>query len=120
MPSFEPPGASNTELPRHFTTPPYVDSGNYSATVSLVRINAANMQATTVHIESVSVDEDQMIVEPDRKRSRWSREEDERLKDLKTRGRCWWETEQQFPLRGLSALQQRWSSKLQAGVITDD
>ncbi|EEH04643.1 predicted protein [Histoplasma capsulatum G186AR] len=38
--------------------------------------------------------------------------EDERLKDLKTRGWHWWKIKQQFPHRKLSALQQQWSSKL--------
>ncbi|EGC41932.1 conserved hypothetical protein [Histoplasma capsulatum var. duboisii H88] len=88
--------------------------------LDLRRDSSTDTEHAVTHTESVSVDKDQRIVKPDRKRPRWTREEDERLKDLKTRGWRWWEIEQQFPLRRLSALQQRWFSKLRAGVSAGD
>ncbi|OJD26017.1 hypothetical protein ACJ73_02616 [Blastomyces percursus] len=42
-----------------------------------------------------------------RKNARWSRNDDERLERLRTRGWHWWEIKQQFPHRTLAALQQR-------------
>ncbi|OJD12114.1 hypothetical protein AJ78_07235 [Emergomyces pasteurianus Ep9510] len=66
--------------------------------LDLRRDSSTDTWRTMVQTESVSVGEDQRIMKPDRKRSRWTREEDDRLKNLKTRGWCWWEIEQQFPL----------------------
>ncbi|QSS58214.1 hypothetical protein I7I51_07637 [Histoplasma capsulatum] len=80
------------------------------------------MDGGVADIDTESVDKDPRTAELDRKRSRWTQGEDERLKDLKTRGWRWWEIKQQFPHRKLSALQQRWSSKLRergASPMTD-
>ncbi|OJD10773.1 hypothetical protein AJ78_08303 [Emergomyces pasteurianus Ep9510] len=54
--------------------------------LDLRRDSSTDTWRTMVQTENVSVGEDRRTVEPDRKRSRWTREEDDRLKDLKTRG----------------------------------
>ncbi|KAL2366562.1 hypothetical protein RJZ56_000395 [Blastomyces dermatitidis] len=80
------------------------------------------MDGEVAEVDTESVDKDPGTAELDKKRSRWTQGEDERLKDLKTRGWRWWEIKQQFPHRKLSALQQRWSSKLRerrASPMTD-
>ncbi|EQL29785.1 hypothetical protein BDFG_07628 [Blastomyces dermatitidis ATCC 26199] len=80
------------------------------------------MDGEVAEVDTESVDKDPGTAERDKKRSRWTQGEDERLKDLKTRGWRWWEIKQQFPHRKLSALQQRWSSKLRerrASPMTD-
>ncbi|KAK2809754.1 hypothetical protein FQN50_003599 [Emmonsiellopsis sp. PD_5] len=86
---------------------------------SMDAMRAADEGVAVVDTESAS--DDETIGEQDRKRPRWTREDDERLKNLKTRGWRWWEIKQQFPRRTLSALQQRWSLKLQAiGSVASD
>ncbi|EER43765.1 conserved hypothetical protein [Histoplasma capsulatum H143] len=59
---------------------------------------------------------------PDRKRRRWTREEDVRLVALKQDGFPWSEIEERFPRRQLGSLRQRWYTKLQnthASLLTD-
>ncbi|EDN09783.1 predicted protein [Histoplasma mississippiense (nom. inval.)] len=77
-------------------------------------------EVAVVHADE-SASEDERIGERGRKRPRWTREDDRRLKDLKTRGWRWWEIEQQFPGRTKSALQQRWSTfpAREASPVTD-
>ncbi|KKZ67965.1 hypothetical protein EMCG_06363 [[Emmonsia] crescens] len=58
----------------------------------------------------------------DRKRRRWTREEDVRLVALKQDGFSWPEIEERFPDRQLGSLRQRWYTKLQnthASLPTD-
>ncbi|PGG98663.1 hypothetical protein AJ80_09500 [Polytolypa hystricis UAMH7299] len=73
------------------------------------RVYAGDKEADLVDTQSSSDRDGEMAREVKVKRPPWTREENERLRDMKTKGWRWWEIEQQSPKRTKAALQQRWS-----------